>query len=142
MKPAHRRKARFYAIQAIYDWQMSPLALNQLLARYLADSHANFDREYFERLVREYFAHSEQIDTLITPYLDRALDEVSQVELAILRMGASELRVCHDVPYRVVLNEALELTKTFSGPNSHKFINGVLDKLARDARPLEINSLK
>jgi N utilization substance protein B len=140
-KPYLRHAARALAIQAIYDWQIHPLPVEALLARFLSEANKKFDQDYFERLIRLTLEHQALLQELITPYLDRAFDEVSQVELAILRIGACELKFFLDVPYRVVLNEALELTKKFGSPNSHKFINGVLDKLALVTREEEIKLL-
>jgi len=140
MKPQLRHKARSLAIQAIYDWQINLLPVEDLLARFVAEANKKFDHDYFERLVRLIVEQADVLQEIITPCLDRAFDEVSQVELAILRVGACELKFFLDVPYRVVLNESLELAKKFGGQNSHKYINGVLDKLVKTTREVELNA--
>ena len=144
MNPHSRHKARFCAIQAIYQWQLANPELPQLLTQFLQDPRPEFkkmDKDYFTKLVSNIVAQTETLDNILTPHLDRGINEVSQVELAILRVGAGELQFCLDVPYRVVINEALELAKTFGGKNSHKYINGVLDHVARATRPTEFGAI-
>ena len=95
------------------------------------------DEAYFRELLAETHAHARELDELLVPHLDRPLAEVDSVERAILRLGACELARHHEVPFRVVINEAVELAKRFGAEQSHRFVNGVLDKLALELRPLE-----
>lgn len=136
MKPYLRHKARYLAVQALYDWQSSPISVADLLVRSLSgeDNQKKIDNEYFTRLISNTVNSIDEVDELLITCVDRNLHEVSHVELAILRVGASELKFCPDVPYKVILNEAMEMAKIFGGKNSHKYINGVLDKIAHRLR--------
>lgn len=136
MKPSPRRKARELAVQAIYSWQVSQNAVNDVEVNFIADnSKRRFDIEYFQLLLRGVTANISDIDAAISPYVDRPLDDIDQVEKAILRVAVFELKDCTDVPYRVVINEAIELAKSFAADDSHKFVNGVLDKTVKLIRP-------
>ena len=95
------------------------------------------DREYVHDLLHGVLGQVKTLDELLTPYLDRRVEELSQVEKAILRLGAFELKERQDVPYRVVINEGIELAKVFGAEDSFKYVNGVLDKLARQLRYAE-----
>ncbi len=136
--PAARRKARRYTLQALYQWQLAGAALNDIEAQFLADNDMKkVDRAYFHALLHGVPAQVSGLDEALRPFLDRRVEELSQVEKAILRMGAFELKERIDVPYRVVINEAIELAKTFGAEDSFKYVNGVLDKLARRLRSAE-----
>ena len=136
--PAARRKARRYTLQALYQWQLAGAALNDIEAQFLADNDMKkVDRAYFHALLHGVPAQITALDEALRPFLDRRVEELSQVEKAILRMGAFELKERIDVPYRVVINEAIELAKTFGAEDSFKYVNGVLDKLARRLRSAE-----
>ena len=136
MKPSPRRKARELAVQAIYSWQVSQNAVNDIEVNFIADnSKRRFDIEYFQLLLRGVIANINDIDAAISPYVDRPLNDIDQVEKAILRVAVYELKDCTDVPYRVVINEAIELAKSFAADDSHKFVNGVLDKTVKLIRP-------
>ncbi|KGJ97051.1 transcription antitermination factor NusB [Colwellia psychrerythraea] len=136
MKPSPRRKARELAVQAIYSWQVSQNVVNDIEINFIADnSKRRFDIEYFQLLLRGVTSNLSDIDAAISPYVDRPLDDIDQVEKAILRVAVFELRDCIDVPYRVVINEAIELAKSFAADDSHKFVNGVLDKTVKLIRP-------
>ncbi len=138
MKPSPRRKARELAVQAVYSWQVSKNPVNDVEVNFIADnSKRRFDIEYFQLLLRGVTANIGLIDDAIIPYVDRPLDDIDQVEKAILRVAVFELRDCTDVPYRVVINEAIELAKSFAADDSHKFVNGVLDKAVKLIRPEE-----
>jgi transcription antitermination factor NusB len=138
VKPSPRRKARELAIQAIYSWQVSKNVVNDIEVNFIAEnSKRRFDIEYFQLLLRGVTANISAIDAAISPYVDRPLDDIDQVEKAILRVAVFELKDCTDVPYRVVINEAIELAKSFAADDSHKFINGVLDKTVKLIRPQE-----
>lgn len=138
MKPSPRRKARELAVQAVYSWQVSKNPVNDIEVNFIADnSKRRFDIEYFQLLLRGVTTNVGSVDDAIIPYVDRPLDDIDQVEKAILRVAVFELKDCTDVPYRVVINEAIELAKSFAADDSHKFVNGVLDKTVKLIRPEE-----
>lgn len=138
MKPTPRRKARELAVQAVYSWQLSKNSIADIEANFLTDnSSRRFDIEYFQQLLRGVTATASQLDQAITPHVDRPIDEIDHVEKAILRVAIYELTNHQDVPYKVIINEAIELAKSFAADDSHKFINGVLDKTIKLTRPQE-----
>ncbi len=138
MKVSARRKAREFAVQAIYSWQLSKNDLNEIETNFLIDNQKRrFDIPYFQKLLQGVGEHLELIDSAISPYVDRPLEEIDQVEKAILRMAVFELSHVQEVPYKVVINEAIELAKSFAADDSHKFVNGVLDKVVKQLRPQE-----
>lgn len=133
-----RSRARRLAMQGLYEWQMSDNAPQDILARYREQPDFDkADNEYFANLVLGVVEHREQIDDALRPLLSRPLKEVDPVELSVLRLAAYELLQRPDVPYRVVINEAVELCKTFGAEAGHKFVNGILDKLALERRSAE-----
>ncbi|WP_051219109.1 transcription antitermination factor NusB [Oceanobacter kriegii] len=137
--PAARRKARRFAVQALYQWQLSGANLGQIEAEFRADNDmSKVDLEYFHDILHGVPKDCATLDEKITPLLDRRLDEMTPVEMAILRLGAFEMLHRIDVPYKVVINESVELAKTFGATDGHKFVNGVLDKLAQRTRSVEI----
>ncbi len=136
MKPSPRRKARELAVQAVYSWQLSQNSVNDIEVNFLTDNSARrFDISYFQQLLRGVTTKVSQLDAAISPHVDRPLEDVDHVEKAILRVAIYELIDCLDVPYRVVINEAIELAKAFAADDSHKFVNGVLDKAVKLLRP-------
>ena len=138
MKPSPRRKARELAVQATYSWQVSQNPVNEVEVNFIVDnSKRRFDIEYFQLLLRGVTSNINDIDNTISPHVDRPLDDIDQVEKAILRVAIFELKDCAEVPYRVVINEAIELAKAFAADDSHKFVNGVLDKAVKLIRPQE-----
>lgn len=135
MKPTPRRKAREIAVQAIYSWQLTDNEINEVESNFLADNaKRRLDIEYFSLLLRGVANNVGTIDDAIRPYVDRPLEEVDHVEKAILRVAIFELSDCLEVPYKVVINEAIELAKSFAADDSHKFVNGVLDKAVKNLR--------
>jgi len=139
-KPSTRKKARRYAVQGIYQWQLSGNPIKDIELQFLETINAKkVDIEYFQEILVNTLSGITEIDEQIVPILDRELEEVNPVELAILRLACYELMSRIDVPYKVVINEALELTKTFGAQEGHKFVNGVLDKLAKQTRKMEIS---
>lgn len=137
--PAARRKARHYAVQALYQWQMAGADLINIETEFRADNDmSKVDVEYFHDVLHGIPREKKRIDEKVAPLLDRRIDEMTPVELAIVRLGAYEMIYRVDVPYKVVINEAIELTKKFGATDGHKFINGVLDKLAQRERQVEI----
>lgn len=138
MKPSPRRKARELAVQAVYSWQLSQNAVTDIEVSFISEnSKRRFDIEYFQELLRGVTQNITAIDEVISPFVDRPLDEIDHIEKSILRVAVYELKFCLDVPYRVVINEAIELAKIFAAEDSHKFVNGVLDKTVKIVRPEE-----
>ncbi len=131
MKPSERRKARQLAVQALYSWQMSGNAIADVEHQFLSEQDTSgADVAYFRALLSGVASQASHLDSKLKPNLARLVEEVDQLELAILRLAAYELMYQGDVPYKVAINEAIELAKMFGAEESHKFINGVLDKLA------------
>ncbi|MDC2824824.1 transcription antitermination factor NusB [Rodentibacter pneumotropicus] len=130
-KPSARRRARECAVQALYSWAVSGNSAEQVELAFMLDQDMNgVDKPYFRKLFRQAVENMETVDFSITPYIDRAFKELDPVEKAILRLAVYELRFELDVPYKVVINEAIEVAKVFGSDDSHKYINGVLDKIA------------
>ena len=140
---AKRRKARHYGVQALYQWQMAGSTLNDIEAEFRTDyDFSKVDGEYFHEILHNIPASKTELDELFKPHLDRELREVGPVELAVLRIAVYELKNRIDIPYKVVINEAVALAKKFGANESHKFINGVLDKTACELRGVEISAAK
>jgi N utilization substance protein B len=139
MKPAARRKARGLAVQAIYSWQLSQNHVSDIEQQMLLDNDVSkIDVEYFQEIVRGVAAHYKELDVALSPYTERPFEEVDQIEKAVLRLSAYELKYRVDVPYKVAINEGIELAKKFGADDSHRFVNGVLDKAVKDLRvPLQ-----
>ena len=134
-----RSRSRRVALQALYQWQMAGHDPQQVETQYLEDENsANLDAEYFQTLFRHIVEEADNLDRHLSPSLDRPIQQLDPIERAILRIGAYELLHCIEVPWRVVINESVELAKTFGAEQSHRYINGILDKLARTTRQLEI----
>ncbi|EGT3624886.1 transcription antitermination factor NusB [Morganella morganii] len=130
MKPSERRKARRLAVQAIYSWQLSGNNIADVEHEFLTEQSLDgVDVAYFRELLSGVATKKTQLDELIIPHLERPIDEVSPVEKAIVRLATYELTFRKDVPYKVAINEAIELAKAFGADESHKFVNGLLDKL-------------
>ena len=130
MKPSERRKARRLAVQAIYSWQLSGNNIADVEHEFLTEQSLDgVDVAYFRELFAGVATKKTQLDELIIPHLDRPIDEVSPVEKAIVRLAAYELTFRKDVPFKVAINEAIELAKAFGADESHKYVNGLLDKL-------------
>jgi len=136
-----RHRARELALQAIYQWRMSGGNHLEIEKTTRAEkSLGRYDVELFSQLLRGVVDQNQALITLIAPHLDREMNELSPVEFSVLMLGAFELSRHPEVPYRVVINEAVELSKTFGGTDGHKFVNGVLDKLAAQVRATEVTS--
>ena len=135
-----RRKARKLALQALYQWHMAETSVTELVAQFLADNNMEkIDQEYFTEVVRGVPAEKSSLDEKIGRHIDRDLSRLTPIELAVLRMGTYELLHRLDVPYRVIINEGVELTKAFGATDGHKYVNGVLDKLAQELRITEVS---
>ncbi|WNW12047.1 transcription antitermination factor NusB [Pseudomonas sp. DTU_2021_1001937_2_SI_NGA_ILE_001] len=142
-KTAKRREARQLATQALYQWQMAGHSLNEIEAQFRVDNDfSTVDGGYFRELLHGVATHKGEIDGALKPCLDLSIDELDPVELAVLRLSTFELLRRIDVPYRVVINEAIELAKVYGSTDGHKFVNGVLDKLAPTLRAAEVKAHK
>ncbi|WP_331344417.1 transcription antitermination factor NusB [Cellvibrio sp. UBA7661] len=139
---AIRRMARHYAMQALYQWQMAGSSINAIEAEFRTDNDmSKVDVEYFHEILHAVPEHLSDLEALFSPYLvDRSLDELDPITRALLRMATYELKFRIDVPYKVVINEAVSLAKKFGAEDSHKFINGVLDKTALVLREIEVKA--
>lgn len=130
-KPSARRRARECTVQALYSWAVSGNTAEQVELAFVLDQDMDgVDKPYFRKLFRQTVENIETVDFSISPYTDRAFDELDPIETAILRLAVYELCFELDVPYKVVINEAIEVAKVFGADESHKYINGVLDKIA------------
>ena len=127
------------AMQAIYQWQMTGDDIAIIEKQFLDENNAeSLDVEYFTALLQGVVKDADEIDKCLEKYMDRQIPSVDPVERAIIRLGCYEFLKCLDVPYRVVLNEAVNLTKKFCAEKSHTFVNAVLDKVAHELRTTEV----
>lgn len=143
MKPTRpfpeRARARRRALQALYQWQIGGGPMGRIIEQFNEEQDmAIADGDYFSELLLGVESHLAELDAAITPFADRRIDEIDAIERATLRLAAYELLHRLDVPYRVVLNEAIELARDFGAEGGHSYVNGVLDKLARRARSAEL----
>ncbi len=139
---ATRRMARHYAMQALYQWHMTGNSLNSIEAEFRTDNDmSKVDVEYFHDILHGVPEHLSDIDAVYEPFLvERSLEELDAITRALLRLANYEFKFRIDVPYKVVINEAVSLAKKFGAEDSHKFINGVLDKSAVVLRAPEVNA--
>tara|TARA_R110000868_G_scaffold392875_1_gene663694 strand:- start:10097 stop:10627 length:531 start_codon:yes stop_codon:yes gene_type:complete len=138
MKPSERRKARQFAVQALYQWRLAGTDLTAIETQFFEDfDFSKADVEYFKELLFNIPQQVSAIDAAFEPFLDRILDELGPVEISILRISTYELLHRPDVPYKVVINEGVELSKRFAPTEAHKFVNGVLDNAAIKLRAAE-----
>lgn len=136
-----RTKARRNAVQALYQWQLAGDDLADIEAQFLAEyDMKKVDVEYFKQLFRQVPLHLHELDDHLIPFLDRTVDEIDPVERAVLRLAVYELEFCLDVPYRVVINESIELAKRFGAEHGHKYVNGIVDQVAKKLRAVEIDA--
>lgn len=130
--------ARRCAVQALYQWQLTGHDVDDIYQQFLTERNmANVNVEMFRELLSGVTRELETLDATIQPYIDRDIAEVDPVERAVLRLGTYELMYRPEVPYRVVINEALEAVKTFGAEQGHRYVNGVLDKVAQQVRQPE-----
>jgi N utilization substance protein B len=134
---SHRKRARDLLVQAIYQLQMSGYPPEQVEAEYRADNGRKVDWEFFNHAMTTIGAEAEKLDAIYQPLLDRELRHLDPIETAILRLGIFEFSRRIDVPYKVVINEYVDLAKKYGAAESHKYINGILDKAARELRKVE-----
>lgn len=130
-----RKKARRLALQALYQWMMSGSEISEIEAQYHAHHDmSKVDEAYFSEVVRFVGAESQTLDDVLLPLLDRPLQQLNPIELTVLRIGVYELRQRIDIPYKVVINEAVRLNREYGAEEGHRYVNGVLDKLAKSLR--------
>ncbi|MCC8403903.1 transcription antitermination factor NusB [Paraburkholderia sp. MMS20-SJTN17] len=142
MKSA-RRRSRELATQGLYQWLLSGSSGSEIDAQLRgAQGYDKADHEHLDAILHGVMRDSEMLSAAITPCLDRPIDQLSPVERAVLLVAAFELKNHVDIPYRVVINEAVELTKTFGGSDGYKYVNGVLDKLAAQMRAAETQAAR
>ena len=138
-----RSRARHHAVQAIYQWQLTGHDIGDIVGQFLTSQDpAKFEVEYFRDLLRGIATSVDELDARLQPHVDRPIQQIDPVERAILRLGVYELAHHPEVPYRVVINEAVELAKVFGAEESHKYVNGVLDKVARELRAVEVSAVR
>lgn len=133
-----RHKARTLAMQAIYQWQLTGDNLGDICNQFLErEDSKTFTSSFFRELMHGVPMNLKEVDASLGPVLDRSVESLDPVERAIVRLGAYELMRHPEVPYRVVINEWVEVDKDYGSEQGHKFVNGVLDKLAKQVRTLE-----
>ncbi len=139
-----RRRARELALQGVYQWLLSGNSMTTVQRNIEAEAENldKVDRELFVSLLRGALENADELRTGFSPLIHRPVAELSPIEHAILLLGAHELRHNIETPYRVVINEAIELAKSYGGTDGHKFVNGVLDKLAARLRPEEVEAAR
>lgn len=143
ISPTARRNARFYALQAMYQWQITQISIAELEAQFIPTQiKKKIDLDFFKELIRTIPKIYVELDQHMSSFLKRPIAELDPVELAILRLGVYELTHRLDIPYRVVINESLELTKKFGSIEGYKFVNGVLDQVAHQLRSHETTANK
>jgi len=138
-----RGKSRRYAMQAIYQWQMTGDSITDIKQQFFDDNNFSLiDAEYFSELVSGVASSISELDPLLEKNMPRSVESVDPVERSILRLATYEFLHRFDVPYRVVLNEAVNIAKEYCAENSHAFVNAVLDKVAKEVRHIEVKSHK
>lgn len=138
-----RQKSRKLLVQALYQWQMNEESVAEILAQFLAENNIEkMDSQYFETLLRGIVPQIKEIDEHILSCLDRPMDMLNPVELSVLRLSTYEFMHCLDVPFRVVIDEAISLSKTYGAVEGHRYVNGVLHHLAGKLRTLEVDHAK
>ena len=133
-----RRRARRTLLQALYGWQMTDAGIDEIVQQFTPDQLKGADADYLHECLRGVMDGVTTLDPLFEPHLDRRVDELDYVERAILRAGSYELKERLDVPVRVVIDEWVELAKRFGAEESFRYVNGVLDRVARDLRTAEL----
>lgn len=140
---SQRRRSRELALQGLYQWLLSGAEASTIDEQ--MREHDGFDKcdsLHFDALLRGCIAEAATLDAALARHVDRKTTELSPVEHGVLLIGVYELTHCIDIPYKVVINEAVELAKAFGGTDGHKYVNGVLDKTATDLRPIEVQAMR
>lgn len=138
-----RTKARRNTVQALYGCYMTGKDVADVIAEFERDEHrlTKTDVDYFKALLNGIIKHNAGLDERLAGLLDRPLEQLDAIERAILQIGCYELVYHHEIPWRVVVNESIELAKLFGAEESYKYVNGVLDKVARELRSTEIDNI-
>jgi N utilization substance protein B len=135
-----KRRARKLALQALYQWLMAGTDLNEIEAQFrVINNMAKVDEDYFCRLLYGVPAYIVDLEASISLFLDREVSSLNPIELTVLRIGSFELFHCPEIPYKVVLDESISLTKEFGSQDGYRYVNGVLNNLARQVRSVEIS---
>jgi N utilization substance protein B len=141
--PSGRRRAREAALQGLYEWLLSGTESGVIDAHMREqEGFGEVDTVHFDALLHGCIAEAAALDAVLARHVDRKTTELSPVEHGVLMIGAYELTHCIDVPYKVAINEAVELAKSFGGTDGHKYVNGVLDKAALELRPVEVQAAR
>ncbi len=138
-----RQRARKILVQALYQWQFNESDISEIQAQYITENNPDkFDQQYFCDVLKGVTSDVKKLDEEIIPLFDRAINLINPVEFAILRLSTYEFIHCLDVPFKVVIDEAISLSKTFGATEGHRYVNGVLHQLAEKLRPLELSKRK
>jgi N utilization substance protein B len=137
---AQRKKARRLVLQALYQWLMADTSPSEIAAQFREQNPGKIDWEYFDQVFINIPSHQKSLNQYLEPVLDRNPDALDLVERSLLYIGVFELANRVDIPYKVVINECIELAKLFGATDSHKYVNSVLDKLVKTLRPIELNA--
>ena len=138
-----RRRARELALQGLYEWLLSAAEPNAIAAHMREqDGFEKSDTAHFDRLLAGCIGEAGELDAALARHVDRKTTQLSPIEHGVLMIGAYELKHCIEIPYKVAINEAVELAKSFGGTDGHKYVNGVLDKTAADLRPVEVTAAR
>lgn len=141
--PSARRRSREFALQGLYQWLLGGAEPGEIDAHMREqDGFAEIDAVHFDALLHGCIAEAAAIDAVLAQHVDRKTTELSPIEHGVLMIGVYEMRHCMDVPYKVAINEAVELAKSFGGTDGHKYVNGVLDKAAAELRPAEVKAAR
>lgn len=142
-KPSNRKKARSLLVQALYQWQLTGTNIDVIEAEFFTDQQMDkVDTAYFRELLHTIPQKIDELDQCFGAHLDRPQDDLDPVSLAVLRIGAYEMLFRVDVPYKVVINEGVNLAKSFGPSDAHKYINGILDRVAIATRQPEIRAAR
>jgi N utilization substance protein B len=140
---SQRRRSRELAVQGLYEWLLSgsdAATIDTHMREH--DGFEKCDSVHFDALLHGCIAEAADLDAVLARHVDRKTTQLSPVEHGVLLIGVYELKHCIDIPYKVAINEAVELAKAFGGTDGHKYVNGVLDKAATDLRPLEVQAMR
>ena len=136
-----RRRSREFALQGLYEWLLSGSEASVIEAHMREqDDFKKADAAHFDALLHGCVVEAADLDAVLARHVDRKTSELSPIEHGVLLIGTYELKHCVDIPYRVAINEAVELAKSFGGTDGHKYVNGVLDKAASELRPVEVQA--
>ncbi|MBS0444354.1 MAG: transcription antitermination factor NusB [Proteobacteria bacterium] len=141
--PSARRRAREFALQGLYEWLIAASDAGAVDAHVREqEGFDKCDTAHFDALLHGCIAEAADIDAVLARHVDRKTTQLSPVEHGVLMIGVYELTHCIDIPYKVAINEAVELAKSYGGTDGHKYVNGVLDKAAADLRPVEVQAAR